>query len=75
MRTGVQISSQVVNINECDCVTVLQQWITAILTSGDWKANKMAVGEEQAWETEDNVGFNSYDFTNLLMWSNSYTWK
>ena len=42
-----KISSQVGNINECDCVTVLKQRITAILTSGVWKAKKeMAVREE-----------------------------
>ena len=32
-----KILSQVVNINECDRVTVLKQRITAILTSGIWK--------------------------------------
>ena len=34
------VSSQVVNINERDCVTVLKQRITAILTSSVWKAKK-----------------------------------
>ena len=50
-----KILSQVMNINECDCVTVLKHWITAILTSSVWKANKMAVREQQAWETEERA--------------------
>ena len=40
-----ETSSQVADTNECDCVTVLKQRITAILrlTFGIRKANKMAV--------------------------------
>ena len=33
-----KLSSQVGNINECDCVSVLNQRFTAILTSSVWKA-------------------------------------
>ena len=67
-------------INRCGCVTkdqayvrsfgvtVVKQRITAIL-NGVWKANKMAVREEQAWpwETQGNVGFGSYHIKRLFL--------
>ena len=62
-----KISRQVVNVDECDCITVLKQRITVILTSGVWKANKMAVREEQAWETDVRASFSVCLFTDIRL--------
>ena len=61
------ISSQVVNTSECECVTVLKQRITAILTSSVWKANKMAVREEQVWETDIRASVSVLPFINIRL--------
>ena len=47
-----KISRRALNINEYDCVAILKEQITAIFTCSVWKSNKVAVREEQAWETE-----------------------